>query len=809
MDFKSLLPIFCGLIATVAPAQSSASVLSPQEALNRVGSNPFLLATRGGESTPALCYTVETSQQQPAVYVFHKNNSQGFLIVSADDYTPALLGYSDSGSFNPDNIPPQLKYWLGEYSRQIQLLREGEVSPVKAGAKSSLPDWKPITPLVESKWNQGDPFNLYCYTIAADGTETKSVTGCVATSMAQVMYYYKYPEIGHGSISYKHEDSGTYSMNFDSQPFEWNEMQPTYYPDSYTSAQADAVAYLMKACGYSVKMNYGKGESGAVGANIPTALINYFGYDDNIVIRDRKFYTYADWTAMIYKNLSECGPVVYDGSALDGGHSFVCDGYDGNGYFHINWGWGGMSDGYYLLDALNPDEFGIGGTAGGFNLGQQVMLGISPKPLNLFQHSILQLGSVEGKISNEILSLSLTGDGEHGFQYIDPAKINVTFGLEISNISNPQQSVQYYSLNPAYQNVAEGTTFRLDNLKPEIDLKDLTLTDGDTYNFTLTTLIESSDSKNWVEVVAMPGKSNKVSVVKNGDGYEITNYSEGTLEVSDFKILNSTIYQNLPLKLSATFTNSNDISLTRNYSVVFFNEEGTELYKTENYSVNVDADSSLDQDWTSVQWYKENGASDITSATAYTVKLYDNWEGNYVPGIELKVTVEPQPKDNKVEGYISVVGVSPEDDVYVVDSTNFEASVTVKVIEGYFTSTINLGIEVPLSDGSYYTLMHQHFDAVPDLAAGQEQTWTMEMSLPDAQPGKLYRLQAWSDGEFMKPVYIRFNLPDSVQALSPDADGNFVVFSISGVKVLSTNDAARVKSLPHGLYIVNGKKIKI
>ncbi|MCH5238671.1 MAG: C10 family peptidase [Muribaculaceae bacterium] len=785
-----------------------ANVLTPEEALSRLDLKGTGVSTRGGNSSYKLRFTLSSSVDEPTLYIFNREEGKGFMVVSADDNATPLLGYSDNDNFDPDKMPSQLKYWLQEYSRQIEAARNSGVSAESTLTRVSVPDWAPIAPLVTAKWNQGDPYNLYCYEITSDGKENKSVTGCVATAMAQVMYYFKYPEVGKGSVEYQHPGSGEYSMNFGAEPFQWDEMLPTYLPGSYTTEEADAVSYLMKACGYGVHMNYGEGESGASGSAIAPALINYFGYNEDMVVRSRHYYTYSDWMAMIYKNLSECGPVIYDGSALDGGHSFVCDGYDGNGYFHINWGWGGMSDGYYLLDALNADEFGIGGAAGGFNLGQQVILGIDSKNNGLFNHELLQSGTLVGKVNGETLSLALE-DGGNELQYVDPLTVDVIIGLSVINQSDGSQQAQYIELKPVFTGVERGHSWKLSDLDPKIDLSRLSLTDGDTYEITLSAIVESSKSSGWQPVEAMPGNSNTVNIVKDGNEYKVTNYTQGKLEVTDFRITNEKIYQNLPLKLSSTFTNAGDVALTRNYSAVFFDKSGTESYKTENYSVNIDAGSSETIDWSALQWYKENGATDITEATEFTVKLYDNWEGSYVSGIEETVMVYPEPDDLKVEGTLSIIGAQKDGDVYVVDSTDFEAQITVKVLEGYFTSTINLGIEAPLSDGKYYTLMHKHFDAVPDLAAGEEESWTMEMSLPEAEPGKIYKLRIWSQaGEFAEPISLRFNInPGSVDSI--EADALYEVYSISGYKVLTTGSLSEIESLPHGLYIINGKKVAL
>ena len=795
------------LFLSLSTLTGFAGVLTPEEALQRI-KGPQIYATRGETGQLTLSYTLEDSNSQPSLYIF-TNNSGGFVVASADDSAFPVLGYSDSGEFDPDNIPAELQYWLSTYSREIELARESNYSATPNLEAMVSTDMEAIAPLLTCKWNQGAPYNDYCYTIAADGTETKSVTGCVATAMAQVMYYFKYPEIGHGEISYKHGDSGTYSMNFGEKAFDWDQMLPTYYPGSYTSEEADAVAYLMKACGYSVKMDYGKGESGANGANIAGALIDYFGYNTGISLQTRKFYTYDEWVEMIYSNLKNVGPVVYDGSALDGGHSFVCDGYDGNGYFHINWGWGGMSDGYYLLDALNPDEFGIGGAAGGFNLGQQVILNITPKQQPESLPTLMQFGNVTGKISGHTLTLSLEGNEDTGFQYINPAPLTVTFGIKIENITDPNQAVQYLESDKKNNEAKQGSFFKWDEYGTPIDLDKLQMTQGDEYNVIISTYLTQNSVSGWQPVTPVAGKYNYVSVRKTSDGYEVKNYTVDNLTVSDFKIVSSPVYYDMPVKFSATFTNESSVQLTRNYSAVLFDSDGKECYKMENYSINVDEDSNTNATWTSVQWYKENDAKEVTEPTEFTVKLYDNWEGEYVEGIEETVTVNPSPKQAKVETEFTITNGVKEGDVYVIEGNELSVSLTVKVLEGFFNHTIMLAIQAPMENGDYETVMHKHFDAIPDLSAGQEQVLDMSVVFESAQSGKEYRVEVWGPGaDFDKECLVRFNLDMSgIQKIRPDNDGLYHIFTINGSLMRSTYSPDSLNTLAPGIYIINGVKI--
>ena len=566
----------------------------------------------------------------------------------------------------------------------------------------------------------------------------------------------------------------------------------------------------MKACGYSVKMDYGKGESGASGTAIAGALINYFGYDKNIEVQSRAWYTYNDWITMIYDNLKNVGPVVYNGSALDGGHSFVCDGYDGNGYFHINWGWGGMSDGYYLLDALNPDEFGIGGAAGGYNLGQQVILNISPKAGEQIHPQLMQFGNARGEIKEGKLTMGLDDSESPGFQYINPTPVTLTFGLKVVNTTHPSQAVQYFESEKKNLEANQGTRFNWDEDGTSVDLAKVEMTEGDEYNFIFATYITLGSTTEWNEVVAVPGKYNYITVKKTADGFELVTNTVGNIEVSNFQIVSDPVYWNMPVQFSANFTNSSSSQLTRNYSAVFFDSEGKECYKMENYSINVDGNSAVTDDtWTSVNWYKEDGAGDVTEDTQFTVKLYDNWQGEYVDGIAQTVTVQTKAPEAKVESTLSILNGEKKGDVYIINGDKIEVSLNVKVTEGVFNHTIMFALQEPMSDGDYITIMHKHFDAIPNLTAGEEETYDMTVQFDDLDSAKTYRVEVWGpDGGFNEKVLVKFNISaDGIEAVSPDSNGRFTVYSIDGLFRGVYDDAGMLQSLPSGLYIINGHKV--
>lgn len=298
-------------------------------------------------------------------YVFNVGQQNGFVIVSGDDRAPEILGYSDSGTFDTQDIPENMRAWLQGYAEQIQLLDQVE-SPAAARAAISLREtpWTAIAPLIQTKWDQQGPYNNLL--------EGNVVTGCVATAMAQVMYYHKWPQGATTAIPGYSNRSGLSSTTFD-----WNNMQKEYSGSESESAKS-AVAKLMKYCGWSVEMNYGTGSSSAVSKNAVYAFKTYFSYDQNIRYIERSYYTIDEWETIIYEELRNNRPVMYGGSTVRGsGHEFICDGYK-DGLFHFNWGWGGKYNGFFVIWSANPKGSGIGGsgTMDGYSSGQSAIVGI-------------------------------------------------------------------------------------------------------------------------------------------------------------------------------------------------------------------------------------------------------------------------------------------------------------------------------------------------------------------------------------------------------------------------------------------------
>ncbi|MBD5322634.1 MAG: T9SS type A sorting domain-containing protein [Bacteroides sp.] len=307
-----------------------------------------------------------------AYHIFNIGNNDGFVIIAGDDRARNVLAYSDLGSIDPASMPEACSAWLAQYAGEISSLTASDIA---ATGNDDIYSTEVISPLLPCKWDQGTPYNYDCPIDPTTGK--RCVTGCVATAVAQIMYYYRYPERGVGSVSY--DDKGTIrSIDFADYPaFDWDGMHDTY-TSTTTEAEAAPVASLMKAVGYASKMAYTSDVSGAQHLVAGLAMINNFGYDKNMHRYERSRMTDEEWNDILISDLKAGHPVLYTGRNPEGAHAFVCDGYDGKGYYHINWGWGGKSDGYFALSALTPPTQSIGGTGSGYSLGQQILTNIAP-----------------------------------------------------------------------------------------------------------------------------------------------------------------------------------------------------------------------------------------------------------------------------------------------------------------------------------------------------------------------------------------------------------------------------------------------
>ena len=380
----------------------SATMRSSEEAL-RIAGEFAKTNIRRAQGTSPITQKGKYIAAQSTAY-FAVNTDGGFVLVGADDRMPEVLGYSDNGAFDTDNIPPAMRFLLQCYEEELESIGN-QSSPIYKQKAS----FATIDPLMTCQWNQNAPYNNYAPMYSSTG---KCVTGCVATAMAQIMYFYQHPATGTGSHSYMWVctnpvgESGMLSANFGQTSYQWSEMLPSYKGYA-TPEQEDAVATLMYHCGVSINMGYGS-SSGAYTDEVPKALNTYFSYDANYQRIQKIMYPADSLNAIIYAELAANRPVLVSGHNDEGGHAFVCDGCDNKGYFHINWGWGGNNDGHYLLTALNPGKSqGIGGTTKGYNKGTCFFIGIQPAKTGT-PKAIPQMATTDFTVSSESFNRSAT-----------------------------------------------------------------------------------------------------------------------------------------------------------------------------------------------------------------------------------------------------------------------------------------------------------------------------------------------------------------------------------------------------------------
>ena len=329
--------------------------------------NPAL--ARGNTISEKL--SLKVACQADGYYVFNLGKQEGFVIASSDDRTPAVLGYAEKGAFESENMPENMRAWLQSYTDQMNATRAGTPNNTTELGRS-------IAPMIETIWGQDAPYNDKCPQLVGD----HCVTGCVATAMAQVIGYHRYPSQTIQEIPAYNTKSA--NIHVDAIPvttIDWEQMIPNYSYSS-TATQKDAVSTLMQLCGSSLQMDYTPYNSGAYSVSVAQALKHYFGYSSTARNVKRNDFTTEEWNRLIYTELLAGRPVVYGGTSSAGGHEFVIDGYDGNGYFHVNWGWLGIDNGYFLLSALNPSNnngIGASGSADGYNMNQDANIGIKPK----------------------------------------------------------------------------------------------------------------------------------------------------------------------------------------------------------------------------------------------------------------------------------------------------------------------------------------------------------------------------------------------------------------------------------------------
>lgn len=585
-----------------------------------------------------LAYTQEQGNKTPALYVFNTENTDGgFVIVSADDNTRAILGYADNGTFSEENMPANMRFWLQMYADEIARAAEIPATTTQT-TENTYPIVSPL--LGNTVWGQDAPFYNLCPTLNG----IQCVTGCVATAVSQIMYYHKYPTQGTGSHSYNWKTGGqTLSADFGNTTYDWANMLADYSGNNYTTAQANAVATLMLHTGIACDMEYNtsaNGGSSAISNKMMNALIRHFGYDTGMRVLPKDYMDENEMLSLIAQDLQAGHPIFMSGHTTNNeGHAFVCDGMQSNGYIHINWGWDGYCNGHFAISAMNPYGQGTGGAASGqaFTENVYAFTGIQPNQ--------------NGKVIPCILANDITYSGAN--RHLHKTQNNVNFTISrftnngVTSISGKyayliyKDGVLYTTISTTNTvDTLESGHFFLNNQRTNTSLSSLSAG-----NYELSVGVIPNSSTTAYPILAKTARGEKripITVTTDsvfiGESLNITkdtadlefscafiydetdlwgmNFLQVELQTANHKLQNTKLVQGTSLKLG--LIPADRTSITGTYILGNGTSAGT-LY--------ADYGTTLD--------YGNNGTAYSDKFRAGVVTITENPDGNYVFDMEL------------------------------------------------------------------------------------------------------------------------------------------------------------------------------
>ena len=773
---STYLVLFSFLLTMAAPVDEQSARRIASDFLR--SKMPHVTRAASGELTRAV--TGVADGDSAGIYVF--NCDGGFVVISADDELPSVLAYGLKNSYDAQTAPPAMQAMLEAYNHAVN-------SSVKT--RAAVPTHADISPLIKTQWNQNTPYNKYC---ATESGET-CPTGCVATATAQIMYYHKWPET-----------------------FNWDAMKTSYTSEDAGDA-VEAVAKLMADVGEKVYMQYGAESSSANDMDACEALRIRYGYSENTNYIERSCYTAKGWDEVIYNELAANRPVFYVGrSASSGqgivGHAFILDGYqakDGVGYFHVNWGWGGSSDDYFLISVLNPEQQYTGGNAGssGYSFNQSALVGV-------------EKGELSDAKSMRLCLYSCTIKSDKGTYTRNSASENfpaIQLMLGVYNSTLPQEARHYdlaYALYKDNKLVEIIDSISLDKLTESEALNYLyggtfdsgsfafgkDLADG---TYQLRTLSRETGKSLWQQ--AMGATCRYIELTINGNQMTTKAYGKFDEEsVSKFIINSVTVSENCEVGKPITITvNVTDKNKTNNAPLFLYGnaslEQGTDKFQLlTGGGTNLEAGETGDV----VLEYTPQRAGNFVfylsgDRTELTDSLY-RFEAN-VTGVALIMEME-------VEGAV-VKGAAPCE----VPGTALKGKI---VLTNYGSEPYNdkVGILPCELIGNTLNTIGQSVSTDCNIAIGDSQevsfnfrnltlnsTYIILVKIPDGDDVKYLN---WEDDGSIKYIYIFTMIEDTaikdIQLDSPDAD----VYDMRGVRL---GKASELKSLPKGVYIINKKKV--
>ena len=470
--------------------------------------------------------------QSEAFYIYNAQGG-GFMLISADERMHPILGYADSGTFDTDSLPPNLKAWLQGYVAEANAPVTATTATATSSARSKNFGAKntKVEPLITAEWGQTYPYNELCPTLSSG---SHAVTGCGATAMAQIMYKYKSPTTGTGSKSYT-TATNKFDLSFDfaATTFDWANMKDTY-TSSETDETVKAIATLMFACGVASNMDYNTSSASTIAAEI-SGYLNHFGYDKDMAIVIKDYMQLDDWHTLLLKQLDDGCPLPTSGFTTDyAGHAYIIDGYNFENatdypYYHINWGWDGYGNGYFLMTDMK---------CGGYSFTEDIMVITNVKPDD---------GTETQPTFMQIASLTPSS------QSVDLTK-NQKLSLDVTTLTNG--SCQTFNGSVVFcLKDADGNTTDVYSMT-EKDMQPSNYYPSTTVNCNIPNTIASGDYT--IAAYSIPtGSTTRYPITMGND--------PGTISItSDPSIFYPSVVTN---KVEASVTKPKDVSLTASYIV--------------------------------------------------------------------------------------------------------------------------------------------------------------------------------------------------------------------------------------------------
>lgn len=741
------------------------------------------------------------------LYAFDRGTANGFVVVAGDDRAPQILGYTDTGSFDISNMPENMRWWIQQYEQQMRYLQDNP----KARLTTPKRNVNVVAPLLgEIEWNQESPYNANCpYMSYYDEDEEETVsgkapTGCVATALAQVMRYHKWPNESKGNISYT-----TYTLKQNitadlNATYNWDLMLPTYTGVTATDEQKAEVAKLMYNVGAALQSDYTPSGTGATDVDVVPTLVRYFNYDPGARYVQRD-YTAVNFYEQGLINEIEAGrPVPYGGvTEKNDGHFFVLDGINEDGYYHINWGWGGLSNGYFLISSLDPDAQGVGGSTSTYTAFKYHQLYISglQKP---------QEGSKTGWniMANDISKINDT--------YAKGDEINTTI-YDAYNNSCSYDTLKcklYWDIYDSEGTIIEKNFIKNDTLALNYGFDKLTtnfkipadIADGE-YTVKLD-FTQAEDDYTEIHNVAMKAGANKYYKI-NVEGDEVNVSTAAGLKLSIESVTPERLKAGETSDLKVTFKNTGE-DYVGDFNFFLYVNGKKNVYP--NYTspqriVSIPANSTATLD------FKENIPSKLVTDDDYVLQFYyyTTDEDGYTD------------KNNAAKTKIGVDGAAKPAALYILDDIQAVNETDSKVP----MNDIQLGVNFE-NEGAEY-------NAPIIVKATSDDDWSFEDSfttdtinvpadcnskyvilkgaLTNVEEGKTYELCIYTnDNEFIDPSYcngVDVTIASNTTAINMTIVGKGIILSNNTVSAADASQIALFDINGSLINKVNGNKLSI